>query len=473
MAEQMNEKEIEFSDLSSVDDVGRVFFRGERVFRAIRHEAVERVRELFSCGLVEELVENGIFPASWITDYTLEGYGLVVEHARCFPVTYPYEWSFSMLRDAAVAVLKTNLLARKYGYQTQDCHGFNIVFDGVRPKFVDLGSFVRVLDEFKGWLAHEEFLRFYYYPLKIWKDGNGYIARMMLLGYMSMPHSSYLLYRYPLCRMVDPSRLENAARLFCKLKTFTGMPSEAKADGFIMNLARRLAVLNRLPFMKVDLHAWMGKIERLSLKSYETMWGGYHRELYRDGNILPTPRFNTIVEIVKGLGPASLLELAGNQGILSMMLAAELPGVSLTCTDYDEIAVDAMYLKAKERGITVSPALLDFVYPTLTSHGKHPCDRFRAEAVLALAVTHHLLLTGRMPIDTVFRSISSFSRKYVLVEFMPLGLHDGVSAPPLPAWYNVDWFRNNFRAEFDLLREEVLEENRILFVGKLKGSAGQ
>jgi len=468
MIKEINKTEIEFSALSFADDVGMVFYWDGRIFRAVKQEAAEKVKELFFCGLVDELVENNIFPKSWITDYSLEGFGLVVEHERYFPVTYPYEWSFSMLQDAAITVLEVNIIARKYGYQTKDCHGFNVIFDGVYAKFVDLGSFFKVAGDIRGWLAFDEFLGFYYYPLLVWRDGNNYIARKMLLGGMTMPHVSYLLYKFPICRMINLSWLEKTTRLFSKLKTYSHDISVSGKNGFAINLAIRMAKKNLLPFMKVDLHSWLKKIRKLSLKRYATMWGGYHDKFYQDGTILSTPRFDRVVSIIKDLKPSSILELAGNQGILSMLLAGELPKIPVICTDYDEIAVDAMCRKIKQRNVRLSPALLDFVFPTLTPYGQNPSDRLRAEVVIALAVTHHLILTESMPIDYIFRILSSYTKKYLLVEFMPLGLHDGTSAPPLPDWYSVDWFRGNFTKHYYILQEVKLEENRILFVGKLK-----
>jgi len=465
----INPDDIEFSDLSSIDDNGRVFFLDGRIFRAISEDASDRVRELFSCGLVSDLVESGILPETRITEHTLDGYGMVLEHKRCHPVTYPYEWSFSMLRDAALVVLRANLVAGKYGYQTKDCHGFNIVFDGTSPRFVDLGSFVKVTEGFKGWLAFEEFLCFYYYPLRIWKDGNGFIARRMLQGNPAMPLVSYLLYRFPLCRILNHAWQEKMARLFLKLKVSSPETLRKKDDGLLMNLARSLAARNLLPCMKVDLLAWLGKVEKLSLKKFATMWGGYHDEFSRQGNIVPTPRFERIISLIRELNPASILELAGNQGILSTLLAEELPGTKVVCSDYDELAVDVMYRTTRERDGRISPVLLDFMYPVLTPTREHPAERLQSQLVLALAVTHHLLLTARLNIENVLRTIASYSSEYVMIEFMPLGLHDGKSAPPIPSWYTVDWFRSNFARQFELRLEEQLEENRILFVGRLRG----
>jgi hypothetical protein len=273
-----------------------------------------------------------------------------------------------MLRDAALTVLRANLVGRKYGYQTKDCHGFNIVFDGTSPRFVDLGSFVKVSASFKGWLAFEEFLCFYYYPLRIWKDGNGFIARKMLQGNPAMPPASYLLYRFPICRSLNHARQEKFARLFLKLKVSSPESLRRKDDGLFMNFVRKLAKRNLLPFMKVDLPAWIDRIERLSLKKFPTMWGGYHNEFSRHGNIVPTPRFERILDLVGGLNPSSILELAGNQGILSTLLAEALPGIPVICSDYDEIAVDVMYRTTRERGARISPVLLDFIPPPVSDH---------------------------------------------------------------------------------------------------------
>lgn len=465
----INPEQVQFSDLSSVDDNGRVFFLEGRVFRAIRKDATERVRELFSCGLVSDLVKNGVMPETWITGHALEGYGMVLEHYRCQPVTYPYEWSFSMLRDAARVVLRANLIAGKYGYQTKDCHGFNVVFDGTTPRFVDLGSFVKVDANFKGWLAFEEFLRFYYYPLQIWKDGNGFIARRMLQGNPAMPPVSYLLYRFPFCRLLDHARQEKFARLFLKLKVSRPESLRQKDDGLLMNLARKLAKRNLLPFMKVDLQAWLDRIDKLSLKKFPTMWGDYHDEFSRNGKIIPSPRFERILSLVREINPSSVLELAGNQGALATLLTETLPGIPVICSDYDEIAVDVMYRNTITRGGNLSPVLLDFMYPVLTPTREHPTARLRSQVVLALAVTHHLLLTAGLNIQNVLHTIASYSSEYVFIEFMPMGLHDGTSAPPVPAWYTVDWFRSNFAEQFEPILEETLEENRVLFVGQLRG----
>jgi hypothetical protein len=100
-----------------------------------------------------------------------------------------------------------------------------------------------------------------------------------------------------------------------------------------------------------------------------------------------------------------------------------------------------------------------------------PSDRLRADLVVALALTHHLTLAQGYDIEDVFRYISGYAKKYVLVEFMPLGLWVKGHQPNIPDWYTSAWFREAFTKFFDLVWEEMIRENNILFVGKISRSS--
>jgi hypothetical protein len=86
--------------------------------------------------------------------------------------------------------------------------------------------------------------------------------------------------------------------------------------------------------------------------------------------------------------------------------------------------------------------------------------------VLVLAVSHHLLLGQRIPIEHMLSVIAAYARRVVFIEFMPLGLWNGRDAPPpVPDWYTPEWFRNAFAQQFELVHEERLDVNRLLFCG--------
>ena len=96
------------------------------------------------------------------------------------------------------------------------------------------------------------------------------------------------------------------------------------------------------------------------------------------------------------------------------------------------------------------------------------CKRLACDLAIALAVTHHLLLTANFSLPAIFERLKAYSKRYVMIEFMPLGLWaiNDKEEPAIPEWYTVEWFRYHFSQHFVLIKEEKLERNRIIFVGE-------
>ena len=469
---RIDPNEVEFSGLSRVDDVGRIFFWQGRVLRAINNHAIETVKSIFSSGMWNELVSENLVPKSWITDYAMDGYGLIVEHEKIHPIIYPYEWSFSMFKDAAITVLRVNAIARKYGYQLKDCHGYNVAYDCMKPKYVDFGSFIKMEIDSTGWLAYKEFLRYYYGPLFIWSSGNYYVARGTLLNESEiMPYDGYLLYRYPVLRLIDSDLLRMLTELYFKYGKISTTPYakiKAKLPNYLGDLICFLKQKKLLPFQSVDPLSLIKNIQRIHKKEYGTKWGKYHDEYYDTyGRPVSSPRFDRIIDIMKSYNIKSVLEVGGNQGAFSRLLLERTKVECVVCTDYDENAVDLMYQASQNLNLALVPAVMDIITPSITYFGKYPHERFKSDVVMALAVVHHLVLSQKVSIAQVFKTLSAYSRRYVFIEFMPLGLYAGKSIPNVPSWYTLDWFRKSFETYFRILLIEKLEKNRILFVGEL------
>jgi hypothetical protein len=446
----MKDKTIDPSEVAfakvRVDPCGAIFRWQGRIFRAIRHEMVAEVAAMFSCGMIGELVEQRLFPPSCLTDYTIEGYGLVVEHEAIPGVTYPFEWSFGMLKDAALTVLEVNMVAAQYGYETKDCHPHNVCFDGAAPLFVDLGSFIRVGGK-GAWACHDEFLRCYCYPLTIWSHGNSFMARRLLCSLAltdTMPEESYLLYRYPLLRRLKATPLRRVVAGRRLLATLFG------------RRGRNFAALR-------------DRVGALRLKENATTWGAYH-DAYHDesGEPLPSRRFQRVVELLQGCGAESVVELGGNQGAFSELLLKSGQVSRVICTDYDEKAVDVMYGNARRKNLPLTTALVDIMYPLMNYYESPPFERLRCDVVVVLAVTHHLVLGQQLPIELFFEIAARYTRRYAFIEFMPLGLWSGEQAPPVPEWYTMEWFQAAFEKQFTLQLVEELDTNRVLFVGEIR-----
>ena len=464
--------EVEFSPLA-IDENGSVFTWKNKVFRAIKKEAVGHIKELMSCGLIDELIQKNLFPKTWITEYDLEGYALIIQHEKIEVVSYPYEWAFSMLKDAALAILKVNQIALKYGYQTKDGHGWNIIFDSMTPKFIDLGSFKKITAEEKGWIAYEEFLRAYYYPLKLWSQGCSYFAKVSFLSHQP-PRVSDFLFFNPFLRLIGINFFKKIVDNFFIYKRISNVTDQRIIERFPRASSGKLIVWLKnkraLPFLSIDYGRLIKKIEKINDKSSETVWGQYQGEyLCENSEICLSERFNKIIEIIKTINIKSVIELGGNQGVFSEALIKNTKVKQIICTDYDEKAIDILYNRLKNSNLKITPAILDIVFTNNVIFDLKPEKRFVSDVAVMLAVTHHLVLTQHIPLEFIMKVFSRYTKRYAIIEFMPLGLYGGDDKkfPSIPAWYNEEWFKNNFKKYFRLITREQVEKNRVVFVGEL------
>ena len=94
-------------------------------------------------------------------------------------------------------------------------------------------------------------------------------------------------------------------------------------------------------------------------------------------------------------------------------------------------------------------------------------ERFKSDIVIALALTHHLILAQNLRLQWIFEVLAAFTRKYVLIEFMPLGL--GGRRSSLPTWYTLEWFESEMERYFEILEVLHIDRKRIAILGRIKG----
>jgi hypothetical protein len=457
---------FEKSLLSLGDAAGSVYFSDSRVFRAISNRAELDIRELLGSGLIDELVTKGLFPGTHVSNVTIGDSALVLEHERIAPVTYPFEWSPEMLRRAALCVLEVNSIANKYGYELKDAHPYNIVFKGSKAIFVDLGSITKRHSDY-GWLAYLQFLAYFYYPLRVRARGRIETFKRLFLLKISIGEIASL----------SGGFLQILGRTGCTIffKAISSYKNgmaigEDKIDTRFKNkvvrgLAKILLKSPVLPFRSVSMEQLKRRIRSIKI-SPMTPWARYHETSGYcpvDGAIALSPRLEQVRLIVANLKPQSILEIGGNQGALSRELARLDTSEVVICTDYDMDAIDSLFLRLGPNE-KICAACFDFIGEEWQLLANERPDRLRTEMVVALAITHHLVLAQQYDIDAVFDSLLSFSRKYLIVEFMPLGLWDGVTGPAVPEWYSESWFEQSLMSRCKILEKVTLEANRVLYV---------
>ncbi len=462
--------------MSGFDDVGQVFFYRGKILRGIYLQHIGRIRQLLKCGLIQELHVRGMFPKTEIAHVSIPDFELTIEHERLHPLVLPSEWTFGMFRDAALTLLEINNIARSFGYETKDAHLYNLCFVATRPIFFDLGSFVPVDRENSGWRGYEGFVRAAWYPLMLSRHGGPLLHRMLMdhCAEHDVSHEEYFRLRLGgIATWFPHPALARVRKVYGKFLRIGILPEDQILSYFshipgaklIVNMLRNSVFF---PYLTANFASLQRSIRRLKSLPNETVWMKYQQELLSDDGLPKLDvRYERICEILAGLKIESAVELGGNMGVLS--LALHLRGIArqITCTDSDENAVEKAYElfgRFAQGGCTA--AIVDLISNNRSIKVPAVSERLRSDAVVALALTHHLILSQGLSCQMLMQRISDFCTQYALIEFMPLGLWNGRDAPETPSWYTVDWFRHHFLASFDPVLEEQLEANRILFVGK-------
>ena len=466
-------EELKIVDLKtvtlSIDKVCTLYFYENRVFRAVNKPYEAQIHEIFTSGMMKELIDGELFVNTWISDVKIEGYDLVLEHTYIEHWNYPYEWSFTMLKDAAKVVLDVNKIANKYNYELFDVHAYNVVFDMATPRYVDLGSLFKI-DEANGkcWSGYLNFYNSFYMPLYLYKKGFLDLAQSLFLynGFFSTKDFFMLRYKYV---NIFGSRISG---LFFKGYDNSRRLAVAKHFKVIEKFGRHKRIKTILSFKKYyqnkfTVNRGYRLINSIKKSNFDSYWKDYHTNINPENE----KRFQRITSLIETelKDATTLVELASNQGKFARHILENTQVTKVIATDYDKNAVNKLYMGNKDNK-NFLPLLYDFVRP----NGRR-CDtvienRIKGDAVMALAVTHHLILTQDVSLDKIFQVLKSHTNKYVIVEFMPLGLYFGDmnNIPSVPEYYTLDWFSNAFSKYFDHIIDEEIEINRHLFAGKVK-----
>ena len=461
---KLNILDMETVELS-IDQVGKILFYNNRVFRAINHDYVDQIKDMFDSGLIEELINKKLFPKTWISDIEIDGYSLVVEHEKITYWNYPYEWSFDMLRDAGLVILEVNKIANSYGYELMDSHSSNVVFNMNKPQYTDLGSFGK-FDKNKdaSWKSYRIFYNHFYIPLYLWSKGYSDIGKNIFLMMNYFSEKEFLKLKYPIINLLDDKYV---FKIMDKVRTLSLVSENKIKDKLGKGIKQKIALFLHKVFKKTfSIEKLENEIINFTKPLESSMWNDYHDDIDPETN----KRFLRIIEIINSLNDAkSLLELASNQGKFASLIMENTHVEKLIATDYDKEAVNIMYLKNRNRD-NFLPLLFDMIRTTGRKYDEYLHKRIKSDIVMALAVTHHLILTQSIPIGNIFETMKNLTNKYIIIEFMPMGLYAGDmnNIPKLPDFYNLNWFKNNFLQYFDLILEEEIDVNRHVFIGKLK-----
>ncbi len=337
----------------------------------------------------------------------------VLEHPRLPFVSYPYEWSFYALKDAAILHLDIQMEALGHGVTLSDATAYNVQFLGPKPVFIDRLSFVRYTDG-AFWAGHRQFTEQFLNPL-------------LLRALFGIPHNGWYRGTLEGLPAEDLKRLlkfhhKFSWNIFCHvILQSTFQASVTRSDTGNHGKKISSAGLPRPAFERMlrRLKAWIEKLE--PAKSGKTVWQDYagkNSYLTEDAEA----KRNFVGKFAREVKPAKAWDLGCNTGDFSKVLLEN--GVQWVIGfDFDQGAIDGSFARAKSEELNMQPLFLDAANPS-PGQGWNERERMGlgqradADAIIALAFVHHLAIGKNIPLHQLVDWLVGLAPQGI-IEFVP------------------------------------------------------
>lgn len=388
-----------------------VYRRDGVLYRQINPGYRPHYDHLMDSGLHAELVERRMIVDHRQVDKALaatsEAYAVLEPELAAF-ISYPYEWCFSQLKDAALLTLDIQKMALAKGMTLKDCSAYNVQFQDGRPIFIDTAS-LEILEEGSAWKAYRQFCQHFLAPLAL-------MARKDIrLGQLSRIHMDGVPLGLAAGLLGPRSYLSPSLLLHIQLHARMQTRYQDKP---VKPAATRKVSKHALEAIVAGLER---AVNHFTWRPPGTEWGDYYSFTnYSDD------AFKSKQEIVDSMlaaaKPGSVWDVGANCGVFSRV-AARHAGLTLSL-DADPVAVEKNYLQVRARGEKgMLPLLMDLTNPSgqigwANSERGSLIDRGPADAVMALALIHHLAISNNTPLAMLAEFFASIG-KSLIIEFVP------------------------------------------------------
>ena len=445
------------------DPSGYVFVESGLFKRVINPIYFEQYSALVNSGFFNKLFQNKLLIEH--EELSKDESRIVIQPEQIPFITYPYEWSFNQYKEAALLTLKIQKYAVEHNFSLKDASAFNIVFHNGKAIFIDTLSF-DFYKENEPWRAYKQFIEHFLAPLLL-SHYHGAQSIKLMSNFIDGIPIKMLSSMLPFKTKLNPFLYSNA-HLLAKFE------NRYKEDYSGRQKTLKLSKKGQLDIIK-SLYSF---IKKLSLKE-NTEWGNYYTKTnYSDD------AFNLKSEIIDvwidKLSVKTLIDIGGNDGTFVRRIKHKFEQ-ALVC-DIDNKSIDHCHAKIRtNKEVNILPFVLDVLSPSAPI-GFNNLERqsfldriqsFAPDVTLALALIHHMSLSGNITFSMSAKFFASFS-KYLIIEF-PKRSDSWVECllnakGPFKNhfdFYNINEFEEAYSKHFDLIEKTPIgHSERIMYLFK-------
>ena len=388
------------------DPDGRVFRIGEKVFRSVTGSAARNFARAEEAGVMRKLVDRGqLVDFTDVTEQAskvgIEQADVLLSHPQIPFISYPYEWSFSLHKAAALAHLDLHLELLSEDFTLVDATAYNMQFDGTRPVHIDHLS-IRPYEDGEIWAAHRQFCMQFLNPLLMWSMLDlqpNHWFRGSLEGIAPEDLAKLVPLRKRLNWTVLTHVIAQATLQNRSVQSTTGSSRYREA---------------RLPRSSFEgmLRGLRGAIAKMEVPSHKTVWGEYaNNTSYAAPEA--AAKHDLVKEAVAAIKPGLLYDIGCNTGDYSKS-ALEAGAGKVIGFDFDHGALEIAFKRAQLEQLDLLPLWLDAANPS-PSQGWGEAERMglskraKPDALLALAFIHHIAIGRNVPLDMAVDWLASLA----------------------------------------------------------------
>ncbi|MFT7073068.1 class I SAM-dependent methyltransferase [Patiriisocius sp. Uisw_017] len=445
------------------DPSGFIFNDGETLRRSILPIYFKQYNALKDKGVFESLIKNKLLIAHTETSV---GKDQIVITPEPIPfITNPFEWSFDQYKHAALLTLKIQKYALSKGFILKDASAYNVTFHKGKPIFIDTLSF-DFYEENTPWRAYKQFITHFFGPLVLASYHGTEILKMMQTHIDGIP--------VKLIASLLPAKTKLSSTLYTNIHLAAKMESKHSEDYKAETKITKLSLKQQNNILD-NLYDY---IKNLKLKE-ASEWGNYYTKTNYNDDAFNAKK-ELIATWVKVINPQKLIDVGGNDGTFARTVLKEVPDVIVT--DIDSNAVAQNYQQVFDNKETnMLPFVCDVLQPA-PGIGFNNTEReslierlkiYAPDVTMALALIHHITLSGNVPFDKSASFFASFSEN-LIIEF-PMREDTWVESLLVRKrefinhfdFYNLADFETAYKTYFSLeKKEQVAGTKRVLYLFK-------
>ncbi|MCX5810118.1 MAG: class I SAM-dependent methyltransferase [Proteobacteria bacterium] len=372
-------------------------------------------------------------------------------------ISYPYEWCFGQLKDAALTTLKIQKIALDFGMSLKDSSAYNIQFKDGKPLLIDTLSFEKY-QEGQPWIAYRQFCQHFLAPLALMAHTDVRLSQLFRIHIDGIP--------------LDLTSKLLPVNSWLRFSLLSHIHLHSKSQRHFankqVNISNRTISRKSLLSIIDNLESTIGK---LTWQPQGTEWAEYYEDTNYSQEAMKHKK-RLVEAYLSESNPRTVWDLGANTGVFSRTATAK--DIDTIAFDVDPAAVEKNYQQMRENKETkILPLCLDLTNPSPSIGWANEerlslIERGPVDTVLALALVHHLAISNNLPFSHIAAFLSQICR-FLIIEFVPKNDSQAQrllrSREDIFPDYTQEHFETAFGDHFSIInREKIVDSQRSLYL---------